>query len=192
MDNYDKDEDKQTSFNDENRFYILGNFDEQCFKHIVIPFTKKIEDLSKEKEASVEFYINSRGGDGWLLFHLVALFERAKAKGIVVKTFVPTIAFSAGSMLAIAGTKGERYISPMAEHLPHYGTVYGWPKKTPLQLERESAYYKRWFKKGIDHYKKYSNIPKIEEELKDDSFFIPASKCIRWGLADKYMDGYNA
>jgi ATP-dependent protease ClpP protease subunit len=179
--------DKETAFVDENRFYILGTFTNDLNKTIVVPMTKKIEELSLLRDPVMDVYINSPGGNGYVVMHLIRLFEQAKANGIKVRTIIPSYAYSAGSMLAIAGTLGERYVGETAEHLVHYGYQYGWAETTPLQIDRNAAQKKRWFEQLLNHYKKYSNIPNIEAKVKDDSYFIPAEKCIKWGLADKYM-----
>lgn len=184
-----KDKELEHVFVDGNKFYIMGVFDESLLKEIIVPLTRKIEDGSQLKEPpTLDFYINSPGGSGYIVMHLIRLFELAQKKGFKIRTIVPQYAYSAGSMLAIAGTKGERYIGETAEHLPHYGQQYGGYLTTPLQIERTMAHKKRWFKGLIDHYKKYSNIPDIDEKLKDDDYFITAKNCIRWGLADKYME----
>lgn len=182
----------KTSFNDDNRFYILGEFTDEFKENIVVPLTKKINDLSKTRDAKIEIYISSEGGDGFLVTHLIELLELAKAKDIKVATIVTSHAFSAASMLAIAGTEGERYISPMAEHLVHYGQINMGRESTPLQIDRQTDYKKRWFNIVLNHYKKYSNVPNLAEHLKDDNFFINANDCIKYKLADKLIKDFYA
>lgn len=179
---------QKTSFHDGNRFYILGSFTDELNETIVVPLRREIDTRSRTFDAEIEIYINSNGGRADICLHLVALVELAKSRGITVKTIVPYNAYSAGSMLAITGSKGYRYIAQTAEHLIHYGTFDGYTKTTPIQIERTADFYKRWNKTLIGHYKKYSNVPKIEEHIKDDNFWIPAKDCIKWSLADKYMD----
>lgn len=179
---------ERISFSSENKFYILGDFRDELKSTIVYPLTEKIDKLSKVKDATIEIYISSNGGDGYLVTHIIELVELAKRKGITVKTIVTSHAFSSGSMLAVVGTKGERYISRMAEHLIHYGTITSGSESTPTQIERNAGFKQRWFKVLLNHYQKYSNIPDLSEHIKDDTFFIPAPQCIKWGLADKYMD----
>lgn len=176
------------AFADGNKFFILGEFNRDMNKDIILPLTKKIEELSKTKDALIEFHINSPGGNGMVMQHIVELVEQAKAKDIIVRTIVPAYAYSAGSMLAVAGTPGERYIGHNAEHCVHYGTVYGWGETTPLQIDRNAAWKKRWFAGLLAHYKKYCAIPEVAEHIKDDSFFITAKDCIKWGVADKFME----
>lgn len=171
-----------------NKFFILHEFNHELRDGLVIKLTEKIEELSKQKDARIDIYINSRGGDGALTMHLVQLIELAKANGIMVRTIVTDRAYSAGSMVAVAGTKGERYIARTAEHCAHYGSHEGWTERTPLQTERNANRKKRWFASLLAHYKKYCNIPKLEEAIKDDSYFITAQQAIKWGMADKYME----
>lgn len=176
------------SFADGNKFFILGEFNDELKKEIILPLTKKIEELAPLKEATIDIYINSPGGYCDIMWHIINLIEIAKKKGIKVRTIVMGEACSAASMTAITGSEGERYIDPHAEHLPHYGQAWGYRAKTPLQMDRGSDYTKRHFKRLLDHYKKYANVPDLDEQIKDDLYFIPANLCIKYGLADKYVE----
>lgn len=171
-----------------NKFFILHHFNDELRKGIIVPLTDKIYELARIKDSEIDIYINSRGGDAMVCMHIISLIEYAKSKGITVRTIVLDTAFSAGSMVAIAGTKGERYIARTAEHVAHYGHHSGWTESTPLQTERNAEYKKRWFAKVRGHYKKYAKIPNLNKAMDDDSFFIPANQAILWGMADKYME----
>lgn len=175
-------------FQDGDNFYVLGVFDDEMENGLVWALTAKINELKSKRDASITVYINSPGGSGPLVMHLVGLFEVAKRHNITVRTVVTDMAYSCGSILAVAGSEGERYINRTAEHLVHYGQFDGWRKTTPLQIERGSERWKRWTKTLLGHYEKYAKIPDLAEHMKDDDFFIPADKCIKWGLADKYME----
>jgi ATP-dependent protease ClpP protease subunit len=177
---------------DGNRFYI-GDFDESL-SGIESELRDEIDRQARWSSKGgglIELYIGSYGGDAHLMFRIVELVELAKRKGVTVRTIVWSHAYSAGSVLAVAGTKGERYIARTAEHLPHYGTFGGYRIKTPQQIDRTSEQYRRWTGHLLAHYKKHANIPDLEEHLKDDMFFIPADKAIEWGLADKYTDEWD-
>jgi ATP-dependent protease ClpP protease subunit len=180
-------ETNKTALSDGDKFFILGQFDEALIESIVVPLTKKIDDLAKVRDAKLTITINSPGGDGYIVMHIVQLLELAKAKGITVQTVVPQVAFSAGSILAVAGAEGHRYIGRTGEHLIHYGSI--WSRSlTPLQVERQAEYQKRWFAKLLGHYERYAKIPDLATQIKDDNFFIASADCIKWKLADKYMD----
>lgn len=171
---------------EENHFFI-GDFDDALENELVIPLTLEIKNQAKYKDGYIDLYVNSIGGYAHLCYHLVELVEMAKRNGVVVRTIVPDIAFSAGSMLAITGTKGERYIGRHAEHLVHYGQQASF-ESTPTQIERFTKFKERTFRTHVAHYKKYTEIPNLESEMLDDGFFVKASEAIKWGLADKYFD----
>lgn len=175
--------------NDGNVFFI-GDFDDNAEQNLVIPLTKEIQKQRRLRDGRIDLYINSFGGYAHLVFHLVSLVETAKRDGITVRTVVPSVAFSAGSMLAVTGTPGERYIEKTAEHLLHYGAT-GSQETTPVQIERMSAYKNRDFRKTLKHYQHYADVPNLEEKMADDGFFVPARDCIKWGLADKYMEKFD-
>lgn len=172
-------------FYDDNVFFI-GDFDDSL-ESMVVPLLQEIKHQRNRVDGHIDLHINSFGGYAHIVSQLVEYVEMAKASGVVVRTIVPAVAFSAGSMLAITGTPGERYISRTGEHLIHYGST-GSVETTPTQIERYRAWKDRDFKNTIKHYQKYANVPNLEQHLADDGFFVPARDCVRWGLADKFIE----
>ena len=179
------------NFNESNIFF-LADFDDSMESGIVLPLTREIQRQRHFRDGRIDLYINSFGGYRHLVFQLISLVELAKREGIVVRTIVPDIAYSAGSILAVTGTPGERYIEKTAEHLIHYGQT-GSMETTPEQVERNTIQKREGFKKIRRHYEKYTKIPagELDSLMNDDSAFIPARKCLTWGLADKYMDKFD-
>lgn len=171
---------------EENVFFI-GDFDDALEQQIIVPLTKEIESQAKLKKGRIDLYINSCGGYLHLVNHMTELVEIAKREGIVVRTIVPDIAYSAGSMLAITGTRGERYVGRRAEHLVHYGQIMSF-ETTEEQVDRFTAHKKRMFRGNFEHYQKYANIPDLSQKMLDDGYFVPAKQAIKFGLADKYME----
>ena len=180
--------DQSRTFVNDKTYFINGEFDDEMRKDVVWNLEKHINELKDKKSATLTFYISSPGGDANLLLDLVELFEQAKKHGIVIKTIITSHAYSAGSMLAIAGTKGERYIAKYAEHLAHYGQWGGRRFSDPVHMDRENEFYKRWNATMVDFYNKYSKIPDIKEKLSSDGLYITAEESIKWGLADKYTE----
>lgn len=171
-----------------NNVYILGEFDFSLIENVIIELKELIDKLTKLKDGQkITFYINSNGGYSDILFPIVDLIEEAKKNDIIIETHVSRKAYSCGSLLAITGTKGYRFINERAEHVVHYGRFGGHRLETPKQIDRTSSYYKRYLKTIINHYKKYSNVPELEKQVEDDYFFIPAKQCVKWGLADKII-----
>lgn len=171
----------------EDNVFFIGDFDDSLESSVIVPLIQEIKRQRERADGQIDLHINSIGGYAHLVFHLIDLVENAKREGVIVRTIVPSIAFSAGSMLSITGTPGERYIARNAEHLVHYGST-GSVESTPTQIERYRAWKNRDFKNTIKHYEKYCDIPNLEQHLMDDGFFVPARDAIKWGLADKYTD----
>lgn len=178
------------NFYDDNVFF-LADFDDNMEASVVLPLTREIQKQRLLRDGRIDLYINSFGGYKHLVFQLISLVELAKREGITVRTIVPDIAYSAGSILAVTGTPGERYIERSAEHLIHYGHTGLGGESTPEQVERNTLQKRESFRKILKHYEKYTNVPDLAVHMNDDSFFIPAAKCIKWGLADKYMEKFD-
>lgn len=170
--------------------FFLADFDDNMEASVVLPLIREIQKQRELKNGRIDLYINSFGGYRHLVFQLISLVETAKRNGIVVRTIVPDIAYSAGSILAVTGTKGERYIERTAEHLIHYG-ITGSSETTPEQLERNYIQKNEGFKKIKRHYENHSNVPDLDALMSDDSAFISAAKCLKWGLADKFMEKFD-
>lgn len=176
---------------DGNTFAIF-DFDDNLEQTIVLPMFREIQNQTRYTNGSINLMINSFGGYRHLVFQMISLVEMAKRNNVVVRTIVPDIAYSAGSILAVTGTPGERYIEKTAEHLIHYGQT-GSAESTPEQVERNYIQKQQGFKKILDHYQKHTNLGRedLDSLMNDDSAYIPANKCIKWGLADKYLDKFD-
>lgn len=172
-------------YNEDNVFYISDVDD--ALEALAVPFSQEIERQAKLKDGRIDLYINSVGGYLHVVNHFIELVEIAKNNGVVVRTIVPDIAYSAGSMLAITGTPGERYIGRRAEHLVHYGQIMSF-ETTEEQIDRFAAHKKRMFKGNLAHYEKYCKIPNLSTKMLDDGYFVPAQQSIKFGMADKFME----
>lgn len=171
----------------EDNVFFIGDFDDTLEQYVVSPLTAEILKQAKEKDGRIDLWITSYGGYVHLATHLVELVEYAKRQGVTVRTIVPSTAFSAGSMLAIAGTPGERYIGRNADHLIHYGQI-GSAETTEEQIKRYTKWKTKMFRANIAHYEKYANVPDLANKISDDGYFVTAAEAIRWKMADKYIE----
>lgn len=167
--------------------FFIGDFDDSLENTIIIPLTTEIKKQAEYKHGQIDLVINSIGGYLHLVNHMIELVEIAKREGVKVRTIVPDIAYSAGSMLAITGTKGERYVGKRAEHLVHYGQIMSF-ETTEQQVDRFTAHKKRLFKANFEHYQKYCKIPNLSQQMLDDGYFVTAKDAIKYDMADKLMD----
>lgn len=175
------------NFSQGNCFYVYGNFDETIPDNIIRNLIMEIDKQAGMKEGVIKFFIDSNGGETRYVYNLISLIEKAKAQDIKIETYALGDVYSCGSLLAVSGTKGSRFVSKYTEHLCHMGSSI-FESHTPLQLERLTAHTSRHFNKIKGIYEKYCNIPSLEEVLKDDAFFIHGEDLIKWKLADKFID----
>lgn len=173
-----------------NTFYI-GEFDGDMEANLIIPLTLAVKNQAAIKDGHLDLFVNSYGGNAAIAFHIVELIELAKRNDVVVRTMVTSAAYSAGSIIAVAGTPGERYIARDAQHLAHYGSSPSGADETPVQAQRKHDATQTFFKQVASHYKKYCNIPELEENLLEDDWYISSREAIKWKMADKYLDKYK-
>lgn len=173
-----------------NTFYI-GEFDDEMEQNIIIPLTHAVRNQAELRDGRLDFFINSYGGNAHVMMHIIELVELAKRNDVVVRTIITGAAYSAGSMLAVAGTPGERYMSKDAMHLVHYGSTGGSSEATPTQTSRVHDANQIMFKQVIDHYNKYCDIPDLKKNIQDDNWFITSTKAKRWKMVDNYLDKFE-
>lgn len=176
-------------YDDKNTFYI-GEFDEGL-EEILLKFNTATIKQSKIANGRINMLINSYGGNAAIAFHLVEAMEMAKRAGIEVRTVVTSAAYSAGSIVAVAGSIGQRYIAKDALHLVHYGYYDDGGNTTPTQNSRSRSVAEIFFKQIANHYSKYCNIPDLEHHMSDDNWYINASSAKKWNMADHYIDKYK-
>ena len=183
----DKMDKKKSNFVDEaGNFYILGEFDESISQNIVPNLIKKIAEEEDKPNPQIWFYINSNGGYCHELYNILTLLDIAKAKGIRIYTVVTGRAYSCGSMLAMHGD--HRAIFKYGKHLMHLGEA-GTLNHTFKQLERETNTIKEHFENIVKMYIENTKIPEkqIREMLLDDSCFLNAEECKKYGLVDEII-----
>lgn len=176
---------KELNFFDKH-FYIHGDFDESISTNIIPKLIDEIEAKRNQKDATIKFFIASNGGSSFMLENILAHVERAKSLGIIVETYVFSHAYSAGSVLACAGSFGHRYIGESAEHLLHLPRTGTGCVSTDLQLDRNVERAKRHFNRSRARYKKYAKVKNLTKMLKDDDYFLYGQEIIDNGLADKF------
>ena len=171
-----------------NTVYIHDNFNDSL--SLILPNIDFIinEQKNKKEGGKIIFDICSNGGYAYILKELLNRVEYAKSQGIIVETIVRSQAYSCGSMLAISGTKGHRYIGEYAEHLVHLGSA-GMRVQDNVELERMYNNTKKHFDFVKNVYKKYSNIENLDLDTKieNNSWYIYGEDCIKQGMADKFL-----
>lgn len=176
-----------------NTIYIHGEFDTSIITDVIPYFNNLIEKEKNNKNAKITFSINSNGGFTTYVRSLLSYVEKAKSQGIIIETYVDDRAYSCASILAISGSKGHRYITSWGEHLVHYGGSGNVRGFTEIDFDRTAKRLKNHKKRNQEIYMYYTNltlnqIKKLEEQ---DSAFLYAHECIKYGLADKIFGDEN-
>jgi len=180
-------EDKTKCFYEGNTFYFNDDFNDHMYAKLFHPLKQKIDTGKGYKDFTIELQIHSNGGCAKCLYAFLSLIDYAKSEEVTISTIVTSKAYSCGSMLACAGSKGHRYISHYAEHLVHLGSVGGVRVYNDVELERIGQYSKRHFDRARDHYKKHSRIKKLNKVIASDWLFFMGDEIIENGLADKFI-----
>lgn len=166
--------------------YILGDFDSTISQNVVPGLVKRIQEETDKPNGQIWFYINSRGGYCHELYNLLSLIDVAKSVGIKIYTVVMGNAYSCGSILAIHGD--HRAIYKYGKHLAHLGQQ-GDTVTTFKQIERSNKKMVEHFENIVQMYKDNTKMPEkmIREVLLDDSFYMNAEECKKYGFVDEII-----
>jgi len=183
--------DQILNYVNDDRIYILGDFDETISQYVVPEFVKIIDKKKGLKNPSIDIYINSRGGYEKELMGMQMLCDMARKEGITINTYVLGYAYSCGSLLAVYGDK--RYMYKNASNLMHLGECDK-SARTPLQLERINKHLNEFFESTIQTYIKHTKMSEeeIRKQLSDDRYYLNADECLKYGLCDEIIgDDYG-
>jgi ATP-dependent protease ClpP protease subunit len=166
--------------------YILGDFDSSISQNVVPGLVKRIQEETDKPNGQIWFYINSRGGYCHELYNLLSLIDVAKSVGIKIYTVIMGNAYSCGSILAIHGD--HRAIYKYGKHLAHLGQQ-GDTVTTFKQIERSNKKMVEHFENIVQMYKDNTDMPEkmIREVLLDDSFYMNAEECKKYGFVDEII-----
>lgn len=170
--------------------YILGNFDDTISQHVVPAFKQLIEQKAKERDSFITIFINSPGGYCHELYNMLSMIDLAHSRGIGIVTVVMGRAYSCGSMLAIHGD--HRVMYKYATHIIHLGNTGTAGMTTEKQINREMTAMKNHFANIRKIYKEHTKLPakELEEALTDDSYYLDAEQCLKYGICDEIL-GYT-
>ena len=128
-------------------------------------------------------YINTPGGSVTAGMSIYDTMQYIKSD---VSTIVMGQAASMGSLLAMAGTKGKRFILPNARHMCHQPS--GGTQGMASDIEITFNELKRWKKVLVDIYAMHTgkDLATLEKDMDRDTF-MSAEEAVAYGLADSIM-----
>jgi ATP-dependent Clp protease protease subunit len=163
------------------RIVFLGTPIDDTVGNLVMAQLLHLE--SEEPDKDINLYINSPGGDITALF---AVYDTMQYVRCDVSTTVMGQAASAAAVLAMAGTKGKRYVLPHSRvllHQPH-GGAEGQAVDIEIQA-REITRYRRLLEQLIAEHTGQP-LEKVSRDTERD-YILTADEAIDYGVADEVI-----
>ncbi len=138
---------------------------------------------SDNPDKAISLYINSPGGS---VTAGMAIYDTMQYVKCAVHTIVMGQAASMGSLLAMAGEPGHRYILPNARHMIHQPLGGASGQATDVEIQARELL--RWKQVLTDIYVKHTSRPRgqLQADMERD-FFMTAGEAVEYGLADKIL-----
>ncbi|MGH7132881.1 MAG: ClpP family protease [Phycisphaerales bacterium] len=138
---------------------------------------------NQKKNSDIHFYINSPGG---AVDDTLAIYDTMRFLSSSVNTYCLGRAYSGGSLLLTAGTKGKRFILPHAKVMIHqpYGGVGGQAEDIRIQAEQIIKSKNELIRIISRH------TGQSEEQVRKDSErdkFFTAEEAKNYGLVDEVI-----
>lgn len=116
-------------------FSDFCNMSEEELSEFVSDMETEIAE-NMNKRPQITLIINSPGGE---YDHLVQIYDTMQLLDASIRTIVNGSAFSAGALLAIAGTCGERYITPSSRFMFHAVSIGMEGKAQEIKVDYKEA-----------------------------------------------------
>jgi ATP-dependent Clp protease protease subunit len=139
---------------------------------------------AEDPAQDILFYINSPGGSVTAGMSIYDTMQYIKPD---VSTIVMGQAASMGSFLAMAGTKGKRFILPNARHMIHQPSGGAQGMASDIEISYKEIL--RWKEVLTKGYEKHTGKPysELEKDMDRDTF-MTAEQSVAYGLADKIIE----
>lgn len=179
------------------RNYMYGSFvflldeitQDTCFSLLGDITNYVMQDRNPAEECTLDFIINSPGGDVSTMTTILGLINIAKLNGICVRSYVLGTAGSAASLIAVHAD--DRFMSKLSYHFIHFGTHVSVTQKAS-EIEKVYLQTKQYAKSMDALYLEASNgklTPAVLSELqKDERGYLNAEECVKYGLCDKVIE----
>ncbi len=174
------------NFVSDGNFFINGDIDDTIAKNIIAPLINEINiRRAQATPAPIKVFVTSYGGYVKDAFDIISWFDYAKKVGVPIHTYVTSVAFSAGSLIAVSGHK--RFASVRAYHGLHFarGSDYA---HNPEMADRNAENFKWMQAQLVKIYKENTKLKDIEKLLLADNYMINGgSNLLKYGLIDELI-----
>ena len=165
----------------ENRIvFLVGEINHASASRVMMQMLY-LENQRRNQE--INFYINSPGG---VVDDTLALYDTMRFLSSPVATYCIGRAYSGGSVLLTAGTKGRRFILPHAKVMIHqpYGGITG--QAEDIRLQAEQIIKSKQILINILAKHTGQSAEKVKEDSERDMYF-DAQEAKEYGLVDEVL-----
>ncbi len=150
----------------------------------------KFKSVERYKITKVVIDLFSHGGSLFDAMAMVALIRDQEASGKTIEIRARGIIASAGLIVMIAGTKGQRYLDKYAMVMFHeLWTFKFFSIETPTDKEDEARIY-RLIQNKVNEYitsRSKISIEELCDKIKKKEFWMTAEEAVKYGFADAVM-----
>jgi len=167
-------------FFENRRIHLTGEVNDKSADEVIA----QIEYLARKSSEDITLVINSPGGAVSAGF---AIYDAMKRCGCDVATLCTGIAASMGAFLLCSGTKGKRYITPMAEVMIHQplGGVQGQASDIARAAAHITVIKEKLNAILADNTGKPVDV--IARDTDRDTY-LSAEEAVEYGLVDSVLD----
>lgn len=139
---------------------------------------------AEDPDKDISFYINSPGGS---VTAGMAIYDTMQFIRPDIHTIVMGQAASMGSLLAMAGAPGKRFILPNARHMIHQPLGGASGQATDVEIQARELL--RWKEVLTNIYVTHTgkSFETLRTDMERDNF-MTAEQSVAYGLADKIID----
>ena len=160
---------------------IYGSIDEP---EEYIEQLSKLDELSKKFDV-IEITLNSPGGN---YDELVAIYDMMQLLDADIRTIVMGSAMSAGALLGISGTCGQRFITPTSRLMFHAVSMGIEGKAQDIKIDYKES--ERLNRQIADLIKNHSQVTDEEvERFCDRDIYVLPDEAVKLGMFDAVITG---
>lgn len=170
------------------KVFILDEITSENCAFLIGDLTTFVFD-EQNRGKNLSFFINSPGGETYVMMTIIGLINIAKLYDIEVTTFVLGTAASAASMIAVQGDR--RFMTNISQHLVHFGSIYN---VTSLHSEIEKIYEQnKEYADNLDNLYLTACKGKLTKNMldklkRDERGYLNAEDCIKYGFCDNIIE----
>ena len=165
-----------------NRIVIVGTAIDDQIANLVM--AQLLYLSNEDREAPIQMYINSPGG---AIYSGMAIYDTMQVIPNPVSTLAVGVTASFGTVLLMAGTKGQRYALPNATIHMHQPMGGATGQATEIEIQAREILRLKSRLSEIMSLHTGQTLEVIENDTERD-FYMTAEQAVKYGLVDQVME----